>query len=227
MGLGLAVLLVGILAWWYRPFLRAPGGPEPASAQVPAGAPANVELQRNLTAALAETERLRGQLEVLERSGQIEREAHRLAQQALLEQQTQTRAMEEELGRLRPLAKAKAEPKGPVHIADFKLTATDQERQFNYQLRVVQSVPNPAALTGGLRISVQGAFGATRKRLTLRDLTPERIDEQPLRFRQAQTLDGRLRLPPGFVPDGVILELRLDTKGIPPLTESFDWVAGG
>lgn len=172
-----------------------------------------------------ELDQLRERTESLERELQIEQEAHRLAQQELQHIQAHSANMEQELARLRPLVNAEA--KRALRIEEFKLLAGTQEHQFKYKLKVVRADNGPGFMTGIARVSVHGTQGPTPRRFSLRELSPEHVEEHPLKFQKFQDLEGRLTLPEGFVPDSLTLELRPAAKGAAPLTELFDWVVGG
>jgi hypothetical protein len=44
-----------------------------------------------------------------------------------------------------------------------------------------------------------------------------------MRFRYFQNLEGKLKLPSGFTPRKLIIEVRPENKKFEPVTETYDW----
>lgn len=181
-------------------------------------------LRESIAALMRERDGLRQELTALESSSQIDREASRLAQMELKKFQEERQELEKDLEFLRNLVEA--EGKGALRIKEFKLAATDKEGEYNYLFTVTQMKEDFGTSKGQVDIRVGGTLEGTAKSLTLAELTDKKTENHKIRFRHFQNIQGQLQLPEGFVPDSLIIEVVPETKGLPPLRESFDWVVG-
>jgi len=182
-------------------------------------------LRQTVAALTEERDQLRQQLTALERSSQIDREASRLAQEELKQIQEQRQELEKDLEFLRNLVED--ESTGALRIKEFKLAAGKKEEGYNYSFTVSQMKEDFGVAKGRVDISVQGTLEGTAKTLKLAEITADKKKVHKFRFRHFQNFQGRIKLPEGFTPDSLIVEVAPETKKLPPLRESFDWVVGG
>ncbi len=182
-------------------------------------------LRKAVTALTQERDELRQQLVALERSSQIDREASRLAPTELKKLQEERQELEKDLEFLRNLVEDKAA--GALRIKEFKLAAMDKEREYSYRFTVSQMKEDFGMSKGYVDISIQGILKGVKKTLKLPVLSAGKKKTHKILFRHFQNIQGQLLLPEGFVPDRLIVEVSPETKKLPPLRESFDWVVGG
>lgn len=172
-----------------------------------------------------ERDALRQQLAALERASQVDREASRLAQVELKRYQEESQELEKDLEFLRNLVEHDA--KGALRIKEFKLSAGENNRTFNYRFTVSQAKQDFGMSKGRILISVEGTLEGAIKTLTLAELTKEKTENHKMRFRHFQNFQGKILLPEGFSPDSLVMEVEPDSKKLAPLRKSFDWVVGG
>jgi hypothetical protein len=184
---------------------------------------------RRLRSAVKELEKerdeLRQQLVALERSGQIDREATRLAQMELARLQDQRQELEKEVEFLRNLVEEGAT--GALKIKDFNLSSTDQQSEFEYRFTVSQSKEDFGWTKGNVLLKIVGSDESGAKTLDLQEVSADSEEAHKIKFRHFQNIKGLLRLPEGFSPDSVSVEVKPTVKKLAPLSESFDWVVEG
>ncbi len=172
-----------------------------------------------------ERDQLRQQLTALERSGQIDREATRMAQLELTALQAERQELEQEVEFLRNLVEEDAT--GALRIKDFKLSATDEGRVFGYAFTVSQTKEDFGWTKGEVLLQVVGTDESGARTLGLKEMSTDEPDGHKIKFRHFQNIKGTIRLPEGFNPDSVAVEVKPAVKKLPPISESFDWVVEG
>jgi hypothetical protein len=182
-------------------------------------------LRESVAALTRERDELRQKLPALERSSQIDREASRLAQMELKKLQEERQELEKDLEFLRNLVGDEAA--GALRITEFKLAATDKEREYSYRFTVSQLKEDFGMSKGRIDISIEGTFEGAAKTLKLAELTADKKKLHKMRFRHFQNIQGQILLPEGFTPDSLMVEVSPEIKNLPALRESFDWVVGG
>ena len=182
-------------------------------------------LRESVSALEDERLELRQKVAILQRSGQIDREASRLAQEELKKIQEEKMELEKDVEFLRNLVEESAT--GGLRVKDFKLSARDSLREYSYSFTVSQTKKDFGVSQGNIHITVVGSQGGEAKALDLAALTMDKTDRQRMRFRHFQNVQGMIRLPEGFSPDSVTVDIRPTTKKLAPLTQDFDWVVGG
>lgn len=154
------------------------------------------------------------------RASQIDRDAVRQAQASLTELQAERSRLTKEVSFLRGLLSA---GRGPLHVRSFQITA-DASGGFRYKLTVAQALRNIGATQGSLRLTVSGRDAeGERSKLGLDEIGDTGRRGVPLRFTHYQDLDGVIRLPKGFEPESVTIEIRPKNKGLKRVTEVFPW----
>jgi len=172
-----------------------------------------------------ERDALRQQLAALERSSQIDREATRMAQMELVKLQEQRQELEKEVGFLRNLVEE--ESTGALRIRDFKLASSDKEGEYGYRFTVSQSKEDFGWTKGDVLLKIVGSDESGAKTLGLAQLSTEKEQAHKIKFRHFQNIKGIVRLPEGFTPDSVTVEVRPTVKKLAPISASFDWVVEG
>ena len=135
--------------------------------------------------------------------------------------------MEEELLFLRSMVSSKDE-RNEIRIQRFKLERTSSERRFRYSFTLTQNFSQgDAAATGSIFLAVDGTQEGEPRWLPLRDLTEENTELLKMRFKHFQDLEGVVQLPEGFTPLKMIVEIKPNSKKLPPVKQRFDWAVAG
>ncbi|MCB1857559.1 MAG: hypothetical protein KDI63_04775 [Gammaproteobacteria bacterium] len=173
------------------------------------------ELQRKLTDAS-------GQMAVLERAGQIDREAMDNIKQQLATFQEERTRQEEELTFLRSLVASKDDREG-IQVRRFALAKGDREGEFNYRFTVSQTVSNGEEASGWIFIGIDGLRKGEPAWLPLREITDEKTERLKMRFKHFQDMQGSIKVPGDFEPLKFIIEIKPNNKKISEVRQRFDW----
>ncbi|MBS0380428.1 MAG: hypothetical protein JSS29_18260 [Proteobacteria bacterium] len=109
-----------------------------------------------------------------------------------------------------------------LKIGQARITALEPGT-FNVHLSLVRSGRAEADTQGTLVMEVEGTAEGAAKSLDLPALTAGRVHELRYTFRYFQDFDQPLKVPPGFKPEQLQVEVRSGKKDVPPLSQSFLW----
>lgn len=213
----LVVGLLGLVLWTWQMFEAGRGWAgydfERSHSQVS-------QLQARIEQLEASVGQLRLEAASNARSSQIDRDAVRQAQVTMGELQAERSKLSKEVNFLRGLLSA---GRGPLHVRNFILSELADGR-YRYRLTVAQALRNIGTTEGELRLTVAGKDeDGARKKLDLGTLTQDGMQSQPLRFVHYQDVEGAIRLPQGFQPESVSIDIRPRNKGLKRFSEIFQW----
>jgi hypothetical protein len=220
-GLGIAgiTLLSLLLAWGIFEFGRYRGG---FDAGVAAAALSAVHEQ------IAELEQqhstLREQSAVLERSGQIERQAYKQLEGAVTGLQDEILELKEELAFYRGIVSPEDANTG-LKIQNFELSGGVPPRQHHFKVVLTQVLNNGTVARGDMQFEVAGLYEGEQKTYTLEQMSKSKTSSV-FRFKYFQIIEGDFMLPDGFEPIKVNLIVTPKSKAHKKLTQAFDWVVG-
>ncbi len=172
-----------------------------------------------------EREGLRTKLTALERSGQIDREATRMAQIELKNVQDANQELEKEVAFLRNLVEEGAT--GALRIKDFKLSETDQAGRFSYKFTVTQIKEDFGWTKGEVLLRIEGMLEGQAKGLGMEDFGGAESKPHPIKFRHFQRINGTISLPEGYSPDSLVIDVKPSVKKLAPVSEAYDWAVSG
>jgi outer membrane murein-binding lipoprotein Lpp len=111
-----------------------------------------------------------------------------------------------------------------VKVQQFHVSAGKAEREFLLRLVLGRPLRPEDNISGKARIAIEGtgADGATAS-LDLEQLAGVAGGELPFSLRFVQTLEQAVKLPQGFRPFRVTVELLPARKGVNPVREAFIW----
>ncbi len=219
--LGLLLMLVGVfsLVWHAFDYGRQRAGYDSGEVRAEIA-----RLRFDLTRMTAERDRLRDQVAVLQRSGQIDRESARDAQQQLKVYQGDKLKLEQELALMRGVLSG-GDANG-IRVQDLKLQRGAEPRVYRYQFMLTHLTKDAETATGNVYVSVRGSQDGAARDLGLADLTPDGVDSLNMRFKYFQNLSGQIRLPEGFAPRRFVVSIKPTSKSHASVTQVFDWVVG-
>jgi len=177
----------------------------------------------------AELERLRGERDRLEAAlAKLER-ARRIDQAAQARLRALVDGLQAENGRLREELAFYRRVVGPreggrgVRIQSFAVERGPGKRLWRYKLVLSQSPRRRRLARGVVHLVVEGSRGGERARLGLDALAMDGEAALPYRFRYFQYLEGTLRLPEGFVPERLVLQVRPRGTKETPVERAWAW----
>lgn len=176
---------------------------------------------------LEETRReLRGQVAALERQVQVDQEATRQVREELNRYQDQRLEMEKELNLLRGIVAEGVDSKG-LYVQGFSLSQGADANSFEYRFTVSQMLTDAGTATGWIHLTLDGEQDGEPSSLTLKDVSEEAEDKLKMRFNHFQDVKGDIRLPEGFLPHRVTVEIKPTNKKLSPITKHFGWLVAG
>lgn len=166
---------------------------------------------------------LREKSVVLDRSGQIERQAYKQLDGAVTSLQDEILELKEELAFYRGIISPKDTSKG-LKMQDFELSLGIMPRNYHFKVVLTQILNNRNLARGNLLFEVVGVLKGEQKSYTLDKLSDSKGKGPAFRFKYFQILEGDFMLPEGFEPIKVNLTVKPKTSAHKKLTQAFDWV---
>ncbi len=215
LGAGLVIVLL-LLLWgafqWGRGNLGLPGGVTPD----------RVTLRDRVNSLEGEVRTLRVELarRESERVGQA-RERTELAR-TIGSLRADVQRLQSELGFYRGVVGSDV-PADVLKVQQFRVTPLAEAG--SYRLRLVLGRPlNPQGnVSGRLRMRFEGAPGSEPGELDLAAVAGVEGGELPFDFRYLQEIEQVIRLPAGFTPARMVVELVPSGRGVNPVQEAFPW----
>ncbi len=220
--LSLLVVLMLLAGGWY--LWLGPGrdqGPDPAQLQQQLDASA-----ARIQALEVEREKLLEQIAMLERTSQIDREAVRQVREQLAAYQEERSKMEEELTFLRGMVSSRQDREG-IQVQRLVLKRAGDDGRYSFRFTVTRNMQNDGVVSGSIFFAVDGQRDGKPTWLPLREITDDSVEKLRMRFKNFQDVEGDIRLPEGFKPLKVIIEVKPNDKKLPPVKQLFDWKVTG
>ena len=159
----------------------------------------------------------------LETRSELDRDAIARLTQDLAENRGAIDELERELAFYREVM-APEDRGGSVRLRAPRFLATDQPLVWEYQVIVQQGSMSDVRNVGDLRLKLFGRLAGEPTMLNLAELDAElETDALSLNFRYFQRFDGVLRLPAGFAPERVEMEVDIKKPRSDGVTAAHDW----
>ena len=110
-----------------------------------------------------------------------------------------------------------------VKMQQFRVSRGKAPGEFMLHLVLGRPLRPEDFVSGKARVSIEGSVGATSTTLDLSQVADVPGGELEFSYRYVQTLDQAVKLPQGFVPARVTIELQASRKGVNPVRETFLW----
>lgn len=110
-----------------------------------------------------------------------------------------------------------------VRMQQFRITRGKAAGEFLLHLVLGRPLRPEDFVTGKARVTLEGSVGATATTLDLAQVADVPGGELTFSYRYVQTLDQPVKLPAGFVPARVTVELQPSKKGVNSVRETFLW----
>ena len=220
-GVAVIVMLSLLLAWGVFEVGRYRAGYDTLAASA-----ALNELQLQLEERALQQQELREQNAVLERSGQIERQAYKQLEGAVSALQDEILELKEELAFYRGIVSPTDTAKG-LKIQDFEISTGILPGTYQFKVVLTQVLNNDTVARGDMLFEVSGLLKGEQKSYTLAQMSDGAGgDGTPFHFKYFQILEGEFLLPEGFEPIKVNLTVKPKSRAHNKLTQAFDWVVG-
>lgn len=111
-----------------------------------------------------------------------------------------------------------------LRVQDLKLVKAGDDGLYNLRLVLVQVKQHDRSVTGEVEFTLDGAQDGVARTYSLDELLPADEDSNwPFKFRYFQDFDRQLRLPAGFQPERINIEVKSRTKSVASVKQSYLW----
>jgi len=171
----------------------------------------------------AERRRLHEQLAVADRSAQIDTEAAKQLRGELKVCQDREMKLEQELTFLRGIVSSGVKQE-VLQIQGFRLeTLSEAKREYRYRFTVSKALTDTGYAAGWISLALDGMVAGEHRTLAMKEITPGGIEKVKMRFRNFQDIEGIVRLPEGFEPQDIVLQITPTTKKLSPVSKRLTW----
>lgn len=211
----LLLMLLLVLGWYIFDLGRVQGGFVRDQAAQETG-----KLLQQINRQHQDIADLRGQSARYKREAQVEREAGRRLQQALVELRKEGDELTNEVVLLRSLMSKNS---GSFYIKRFEVYATEKAARYKYHLIIAQALDNVGITKGKLIISIVGKQDGKSKRLSQKQFSDNSETSVALKFKHYQDVRGFINLQEGFEPESVEMEIQPNNRKLSNMNKQFPW----
>lgn len=179
------------------------------------------DLQQRLADLENERNQLRFEVARFERGGQIDRHSVENVNGQLTALRQERDSLQKEVARLRSLL---AEGDSNFSISDYALSSTSGSQDFGYTFTISRKVEGAKRVEGLAIVSIRGQSNGELVELSMDKISADGEARHKLGFKQFQVVEGRIRLPQGFQPLELIIDIRISEPSPKGMIVSFDWI---
>ena len=213
--LALAVVLGGYLTFELG---RIQAGYNVADAAVERAA-----FERQIAALSDEVVALEEQVALLQTHRDIDRAAYKDVEASLAELQRKIQEQRDAIEFYRGIISPADGGRG-LRVQDLKLVKANDDGLYNLRLVLVQVKQHDRSVTGEVEFTLEGAENGVARTYTFDELLPADEDSSwPFSFRYFQDFDRQLKLPDGFRPERINIEVKSRTKSVASVKQSYLW----
>ncbi len=165
---------------------------------------------------------LRRELTMVKQAAEIDRESIVSIRDQIKQFQDERLKMEEELAFLRGIVST-TNKKQALRVQNFKLEPGLEDGQYSYRFSISQVINSGIVAKGVIELTVEGLQDGRSTRLSLAQVSEEKLDSIKMRFRFFQNVEGKLQLPKGFVPATIEIDVKPSGDKLEPVKESYNW----
>lgn len=160
---------------------------------------------------------------LLQRAERIERDARERLRGVIEERDETIARIEEELAFYRNLVSPSKMEAG-LKVRRIQLDEIPGvERSYRYELVLSQLNGGDDYAAGEVTLRFDGQRGGEPATVPLDEMTIDESPQTKFRFKYFQTLSGRIRLPEGFEPGWLQLDVQPSGEHLEPLEETYAW----
>jgi hypothetical protein len=181
------------------------------------------QLQEEVAVATQEIQAYRQRVGVLEKGGEVDRQATEDIRQTVKELKVQVATLEEEVAFYKGIMAPSGKDKG-LRISKITIQSLDQPSHFRYSVMMTQVADNSNYIKGLAAINFVGLENGKRKIIPLRELD-EQINQLGVKFsfRYFQEVTGEVVIPANFKVEQVQVVLQSSGRKAQRAEEIIDW----
>ena len=167
-------------------------------------------------------EKLRAEIAAASVSRNVDRQSYSNVEKSLADLQAQVLKQREELTFYRGIVSPE-DGIGGLRVQKFQILSAGAEGHYRLRLVLLQSMRQDSAVSGSIKLEVEGVRGGQPAQLSLADLhgTTRADGELPFSFRYFQDVQQNIEVPVDFQPRAINVEVR--SPKFPAVRESFPW----
>lgn len=180
------------------------------------------DLQEEMRSLREENRELAEEVVRSQRGSQIDGAATAEMQETLKSQQAEIAEMKEQLAFFRGIVEP-AESAAGLRIQRLVVWPGKEDRVFHFSLVLIQSVRNESKVSGRVKMTAQGVSSGNARTI---DLASHMLKPRPslgFKFRYFQEINGAFRLPKGFDPGKVDIQVTRSDEDSLKVKESYGW----
>lgn len=181
----------------------------------------NSSLREKINTLEDENSGLQEKVAVLERGRQVDAKAYAKVDEHLKKLQSDNLALREELAFYRGIVSS--DDSRGVSIQAFVVKREGSTDAYRYSLVLTRNMRNGKVISGTVNLSISGEMNGNLKQLALKDVSNTVTGGLAFEFKHFQRLEGRMRLPRGFVPHRVYVKVHTPDNRPSNLEKTFDW----
>lgn len=170
----------------------------------------------------SERDQLRVQVAALQQGQVIDQQSYGTVRGDLKQLQEEILELRKEVEFYRGIA-APTERQGGIAIQSFKVQPVGESGLYRFELVITQVLNNDNNVAGNLRLMLEGAVNGQSRRIDFSEISPNRSVKSSFRFRYFDKIGGDIRLPSGFIPRNVHIEVT--ANGRKSVEKNFAWQA--
>jgi hypothetical protein len=172
----------------------------------------------------ADNARQRTQLEAADVARRVDREGYKQVERSLGDMQSQIARLNQDLSFYRGLI----QPDSLIHVKVQQMQIVPEAAgQFRLKFVLMQTGKPDNVVTGNAAIVVDGLLRGKPQSLSIAELSPSRRVSLAYSFRYFEDYDEPIRLPPGFEPTRVGVEIHSGRDSSHSFRQAFVWKAQG
>jgi hypothetical protein len=172
----------------------------------------------------ADNARQRTQLEAADVARRVDREGYKQVERSLGDMQSQIARLNQDLSFYRGLI----QPDSLIHVKVQQMQIVPEAAgQFRLKFVLMQTGKPDNVVTGNAAIVVDGLLRGKPQSLSFAELSPSRRVSLAYSFRYFEDYDEPIRLPPGFEPTRVGVEIHSGRDSSHSFRQAFVWKAQG
>ncbi|MEO0443137.1 MAG: DUF6776 family protein [Pseudomonadota bacterium] len=173
---------------------------------------------------LVEARKLEQQTANLRLAAEVDRKANEEVRAEVVQLKTRVAELEQDNNFYRSLMRPAPGDKGIVVDAP-SVELTNTPGVYKYSMAVKQVVTQHRQVSGYLQFSLIGSQAGERQTLALKDISDAvSVDRVRLRFKYFQRLEGEMRLPEGFTPERIVLNVVMQRPTSVVIDKKFGWL---
>jgi hypothetical protein len=167
----------------------------------------------------ARNSQLKDENAILQRARQVEEKGYGEIRNSLQDLQTEILELKEEVAFYRSIV-APYESSGGLRIQTLQVTPNGERNGYRYKLVLTQVMTKNRTTSGRVSFTLEGLLDGQSSSIEHKQLVVKEKNYQSFKFKYFQNLEDDMRLPEGFAPQRIVVNIRSNTVN---LEKTFEW----